>query len=586
MGKYDNKRTRAQKEEDALEMSYRKISGAKRTSKKTTKSNRTAAIVAICIALVAIAIGIAAGCVYFAKTDLNGIILENVTVAGVDVGGMTQAQAIEAVSAATDKTYSRTPMVVKVLESQAQIPTAYVGSLDVKGAVKAAYKFGNSGSQSKRQEEQQIAMNSGYTVDITPYLELDTDAIRQVLSELGTNYSSTLSQSTYEVTGTAPDQKLVVMLGIPEYGLDLDVLYQQVLDAYSQNVFLVEGECGMIEPDPIDLEAIHSAYYIAPVEPTFDPNTFEVVEGTDGYGFDLESAKAQLEQAPFGTTVEIPFTSIAPQYSAKELTTVLYRDELATFTAASASEDNRDTNLRLACEAINGMILYPGDVFSYNDALGQRTAAKGYKPGPSYSGNETVETIGGGICQVSSSLYYCALVADLEILIRESHGFATSYMPLGTDATVSWGSIDFRFRNNTDYPIRIEASASGGNTTVTLIGTDDKDYYVKIEEEVLNTYDYSVSYQSMSANNSEGLKDGDYITEPYTGYDVKTYRCKYNKQTGELISKDLEDESNYRKRDGVICQIKGGSSDPDSGIGYPGIGGGVITDGPGALPPE
>lgn len=572
-----SKRTRAQKEEQELESAYRKMSGAQKKATKSSKGNRTAAIVIICIALVAVAVGVAAGSIYFMNAELDGIILENVSIAGVDVGGMTQAAAIEAVRAVSGS-YGTTPMVVNVLDAQEEIPANYVGSLDIRSAVKEAYKFGNSGSQTKRQQEQQIAMSTGYTVDLTPFLELDEAGIRQVLSKLGANYSSTLSQSSYQVTGTAPDQKLVVKLGMPEYGLDLDVLYQQVLDAYSRNVFYVEGQCGMIEPDPIDLQAIFDEYYVPPVDATFSKDTFEVIEGTNGYGFDIDNAANLLETAAYGTTVEIPFTAIAPEVTGETLSSLLYRDELATYTAASGSDSDRDTNLRLACEAINGMILYPGDMFSYNDALGERTAARGYKPGNSYAGNQTVKTIGGGICQVSSSLYYCALVADLEILTRENHSFAPSYMPLGMDATVSWGSIDFRFKNNSAYPIRIEAIASGGTTTVKLIGTDDKDYHIKLEYEEISTTDYSITYQTMAANNAEGYKDGDYITQPYTGHVVKTYQCKYSNETEELISRDFVDQSSYNKRDGVICRIEGstdGQSDDDED---PGIGNGRVTE--------
>ena len=194
MAKQSRKNSRAQKEEAEIETAFRDISGTKRTSKKSRKTNRTGAVIAICAALIAITVCILAGCIYFTNAELDGVILENVSVAGVDVGGMTQSQAINAVTAATNKTYFHTPMVVTVLDSTAEIPASCVKSLDIKGAVKAAYKFGNSGSQSKRQEQQKIAMESGYAVDLTPYLELDTDTVKQILAQLGSNYSSTLSQ--------------------------------------------------------------------------------------------------------------------------------------------------------------------------------------------------------------------------------------------------------------------------------------------------------------------------------------------------------------------------------------------------------
>lgn len=546
MAKQPTKR-RKPTEEQELENAYRSVSGNSHKPGKYAKSHRKAGIIVICIALIAIVIALSAGYIYFSNADMDKVIRYNVSVAGVNVGGMTQAEAIEAVRIATDNTYSRNPMVVTVLESQIQIPATCVRSFDIKAAVKAAYKY-DGNAQSAAQT---------YVIDISPYLNLDTQKIKAKLNDLGSNYNTALSQTTYEIIGKAPQQKLVIQLGTPEYGLDLNALYEQVLAAYNNNTFSVEGSCGIIEPEPLDLDAILTEHYIAPVNASMDPKTHEIIAGTDGYGFDVESAKKQLEQASYGTKIEIPFTEIAPEVTADNLTQMLYRDELATFTATAESDHNRDTNLRLACEAINGIILYPGDIFSYNNTLGERTPAKGYKSAPMYVGDKTDLSTGGGICQVSSALYYCAMVADLEILVRKNHSIADSYVPLGMDATVTWGSIDFRFRNNSDYPIRIEASASGGNTTVTLIGTDTKDYYVKMEYEVLNTYDYEVTYQTMAANNAEGYKNGDYIEVPFTGYDIKTYRCKYNKQTDELISKDLEAQSSYQKRDGIICKIEG-----------------------------
>lgn len=536
--------------------------------KKKRGGNNRSAVVVSCITVIIIAVALFVGCVYL-SSESKGTILDNVSVAGVDVGGMTQAQAIEAVNQVCDS-YTQKSMVVRVLDSQVSIsPETSGAKLNVKAAVKAAYKYGHSGSAAKRQEEQDTALNSGYTVDLSKFLNLNTDKVKTALDELGSKYSSTLSQSTYEVTGTAPEQTLVVKLGVPEYGLDMDVLYQQVLDAYSANVFDITGEIGMIEPEQIDLEGILQQYYVAPVDAYFDKENYKIVDGIDGYGFDIEAAKKALSDAAYGTTVKIPFTNISPAVTTESLTNSLYKDQLATFTATHTSEKDRDTNLRLACEAINGIILYPGQTFSYNEALGERTTARGYKPGPSYADGKTVKTIGGGICQVSSCLYYCAMTADLEILTRDNHGFAVSYMPLGMDAAVSWGSLDFRFKNTTNSPIRIDAVSDGGETTVSIMGTDDRDYYVKMEYEVLATYAYSTTYQTMSAGNSQGYKDGDYITEPHTGYTVQTYRCKYKKGTDELISKDKEDASYYNKCDAVICVI--GSSGGSQGIGNGGV---------------
>ena len=195
-------------------------------------------------------------------------------------------------------------------------------------------------------------------------------------------------------------------------------------------------------------------------------------------------------------------------------------------------------------------------------------------------------TYGGGICQVSSSLYYCVMHADLEVVLREEHGYVSSYVPMGMDATVSWGTLDFQFRNNMDYPVKIEASANRGSVTVSIYGTDERDYYVDIEYVVTGTDPYETIYKDYPADNEEGYKDGEEIVSPYTGYTAVTYRCKYKKDTKELISRDFEAKSVYGKRDKVVCRIKDAPAPTTPSTSPDAIGGnGGISDS-GALPPE
>ena len=558
----------------------------------------TAVVVAICLAAIAVTASLIAGCFYLLNRDKGTQqILANVTILGVDVGGMTKPVAKYAVEAATSQTYSQKNMVITVGAESIEIPPSESKvSIDIDAAIEAAYAYGHTGSSTQQQQEQMEALRNGYAVDPSLFMTVNTQQIRTRINDFGENYSSLFSQSGYEIRGEQPDlaetaevapaQTLVLTLGTPEYALDLEALYQKVMDAYCHNRFFVEAECPAIEPDRIDLDAIYESTYIPPVDAAMDEKTFEVSEAVFGYGFDLESARTALEGARYGDVLEIPFTRIEPQVFSESLSGLLFRDILGTYTATSSSDVNRDVNLSLACKAINGTVLYPGDTFSYNLSLGERTEANGYKPGASYSGNETVETIGGGICQVSSSLYYCALVADLTITERECHAFAPAYMPLGIDATVNWGTLDFCFRNDMDYPIRIEASSNGGTTKVSILGTDERNYYVKIESQLIRTHSYDTVYEEMTADNEKGYKDGDVIVSPYTGHEVEIYRCRYNKETDEMISKEREAISNYRKRDAVICKIIDSVEETNPTTPPPDIGGGGISDGGGALPPE
>lgn len=563
MAQKNARRSQAMRKEK-MDRAYHKVAPGGKYQNPKRKGKRTSPIVPILIATLVV-IAIIVGGIFLYSYDQTGVIARNVTVAGVNVGGMTQSQAISAVADATRNTYTKNTMTVTVLDSQIEIPPAMSkASLNVKDAVKEAYRHGKFGE----------------AIDISPYLNLDEKAIKAALETLGEKYSSTLSQTKYQVNGTAPNQVLVITLGMPEYILDMNLLYRQVLDAYSANVFTTEGTCKLTAPAPLDLQAILTQYYVPPVDATFDRKTFEIIEGTDGYGFDPEKVSKTLEGAAYGSTVEIPFTSIPPAITSEALLKSLYKDTLSTYTATHESEPNRDINLRLACEAINGLIINPGETFSYNKALGERTAERGYMPGPSFENGKTVYTIGGGICQVSSALYNCVLTADLKIAARENHGYTVDYVRLGMDATVSWGTLDFCFTNNTNFPIRIEATAEGGTTVVTLVGTDEKDYYVEMTYEVLATYNYETRYKTFAPDNPEGYAHGDYIVEPHTGYSVRTYRCKFDKETKVLLSKEEEDASFYSKRDAVICVISGTEEDPSQGFGN----GGVTDSGDALLP--
>lgn len=566
MAKYQGKYSKEKQEYAELEKSYNGIAPAtKKKPRKKESAAQKAAVISICIGVIVLALAVLFVGIYFVKDD--GVIIDNVSVAGIYVGGMTKAEAEDAVYAATKGTIGKNKMVVTVLDKTVEIPAKAIRELDVEGAVEDAYAFGNKGSKAKKQADRQIAETVGYAVDLTPYLKVDKKLIEAALDELGSAYNSTLKEHSYTVEGEKPTkdqiqkgenlQILKIQVGVPEYGLDMDALYKRVMAAYSDNKFAVTFQCDALAPEPIDFAAILEDYYVEPQNAKLKSGTKEVIPGLYGYGFDVEAAQKAVDEAEPGSLLEIPFIQIEPEITAENIGDKMFNDQLSTWTADQESDANRATNLRLACEAIDQIVLAPGETFSYNQALGERTEERGYKPGASYSGGQTVYTIGGGICQVSSALYYCALHADLEIVYRDCHGFAQQYVPLGMDAMVSWGSTDFLFRNNRSSPIRIDAKADGGKVVISIYGIDDEDYTVKMEYEVLSETPSTTTTKQMTAEEAgqQGLKDGDYIVEPYNGYKVITYRCKYDKETGELISKAEEATSVYRARDGVKCEI-------------------------------
>lgn len=532
------------------------------------------------VALVAvIALVIAIGSLSGGLGD-DGRILNNVIVAGVNVGGLTREQAITALHQASDKTYTGQNMVVTLPDTTLTLtPTQTGARLDVEAAVEAAYEYGRTGSLAERNAAKNQVASGEYHIGVLPFLSLNVDYIHQQLESYGAGFNSTYSDSYYRLEGDAPTlqgsadfnaastgQTLILNAGSVGQNLDIEAIYAQILDAYSLHIFAVDAADAAPQSTPkaLDLQAIYDEFYAEPVSATMDPETFEVVYEIYGYGFDLELATQLLSEAEPGTDVTLPMEFIVPEETYESLNGLLFRDVLGYAETPHTNNANRNNNLQLACASINGLVLMPGEVFDYNTALGKRTAEAGYKAAAAYSGGETVLELGGGICQVSSTLYYASLLADMEIVTRSAHSFVSSYITFGMDATVSWGGPEFRFANNTDYPIRIEAEVSDGYVKIGIIGTDIKDYYVEMEYQILSITDYETVYEDYPVDNEKGYEDGDIVQTAYTGYTVKTFRCKYSKETKELLSREEEAVSRYQARNLIIARVASAETEPST----------------------
>lgn len=485
------------------------------------------------------------------KNDSPQQNIPDLTVAGVNISGMSQEDAREAISTAAGSMYDDCSMEIHLGEYTIQLTAQDIQArLDLDSLMAG---IENSSIQAGE-------------FDITPYLVVNQEGILAAIEKQWEPIADQKTEPSWTLEGPAPDltkdeaeikcQTLVITLGAGHKDLDTQALYEEVVKNLAKGNFSIDFTYTTQEPEAPDLEAIHQELTTEPEDAQMDMETFEVSPHRYGYTFDLEAAQKQLEALGNEAVLKIPMVLTPPEKTTKDVEGLLFRDTLGTFTAKSGSiPGGRDVNLKLSCEALNGIVLKPGEVLAYNETLGERTPDKGWKPAASYEGTATVMTYGGGICQTSSALYYCALVADLEIVQRHSHTFISSYVPFGMDATVAWGGPDLKIKNNTEYPIRIEATANGGNVTVSLIGTDTKDYYIEMDYEIDWKEPYNTVYEEMTDQNPEGYLDGDVIISPYTGYKITTYKCKYDKQAKALISRDKEVTSIYSKRDQVICKI-------------------------------
>lgn len=285
----------------------------------------------------------------------------------------------------------------------------------------------------------------------------------------------------------------------------------------------------------------------------YDSTTDTIIPEQVGAEFDVKSAQAALDAAAPGETVEIPAVIQFPTVTAEDLKAVLFRDVLGEYTTNVSGTTARRNNVKLSASTINNYVMNTGDVFSYNGVVGQRTAANGYQPAPAYVKGETVDEIGGGICQTSSTLYLACLRGNLEITERYAHRYIPSYVPAGMDATVSWGGPDYKFTNNTEYPIKIVTSYVNSKLTVKILGTNVDGTYARMTNEHLSTTEWETVYQEDEtiAPGTQTVK-----TTAYTGSKWRTYHHIYD-ANGKLIDSHYEATSDYKARNKVILVAPG-----------------------------
>lgn len=585
-GKFSKPRT-YKREEQEIDLAFQQVTGQSAAAKpsqgasaprpkteeaenSTITRNRKITAIALCALAVMMLIGIIIGVVVMVGSDTdNGLILNNVTVVGVNIGGLTPEQAIQAIHRVTDLTYSQEDMVIQLPDGQIRLSPKDTGaSIDIEALVQAAYNYGRNGTTAENKLAYTQSLVSAHTISALPYLQLDRGYIRQMLQDYFADFDSSYDESSYTLEGdqpvldgkdfdeNAPCQTLVLYTGTPGKHVDIEQIYNDILDAYSFNVFLVKADYSEEgqEPKALDLEAIFEELHSDPVDAKMNPETFEVEPEIYGYTFDLEKAMSMLKLTQYGQELRIDMEYIVPEVLSKDLEELLFRDVLGSFETAHSTDTNRTANLKLACKAINGLVIDPGESFSFNETLGNRSGDEGYK-NALCGEHDAEEQLGGGICQVASALYHCVLVGDLRITEHHTHTHQPDFITGGMDAMVDGGSMDFRFLNTNAYPVRIEAEVSGGYVKIKLLGTDEKDYFIRMDYTVENSSNPETVYEEYEEGNTEGYKDGDVIREGIKGCTVSIYKCTYSKETGKQISRDLVQTTTYRALDRVIAKV-------------------------------
>lgn len=448
----------------------------------------------------------------------NQNIISGVSIKGIDVSGLSKADAKYQID---NFLSSKIPdeITIKHNDFNATVSLSQMNAtFDTKTATETAYKIGRQGN---------IFENNIYVlstmfgkVNVEPNIKLDEDQLTKYLQDLSTQLPDAVVQSSYYIENS----NLIITAGKEGNIVDTEKTIENIKTAISNFSCVdtpVEIAVKTEQPNPIDIEKIHNEIYKEPVNAYYTQNPFMVYPSEDGVDFNISIDEAKSIISEVKDEYIIPLKYSKPNVTTNMIGTEAFPDLLSSFsTKYSARDTNRTTNLKLASNKINGTVIMPGEIFSYNKVVGARTIAAGYKEAPIYLSGQVVDGLGGGICQITSTLYNAVIYANLEIVERSNHQFVPSYVTASRDATVVYGALDFKFKNNRDYPIKLVCSVSGGVASFQIFG-------MKTEN------DYEVSISSYET----GRTSTAIYSEAY----------KILKKNGQIVSKELLSKDTYKR---------------------------------------
>ena len=372
-------------------------------------------------------------------------------------------------------------------------------------------------------------------------LRYDENLLNEKIESINSMLPGIVQEPSYYIE----DENLIITKGQAGIKINSEELKSKIIaEIYNLNAENVRIEIPIYEKDPdaIDIDKIYSEIYKEPENAYVSENPAMVHPNINGVDFaiSIEEAKEMLKNDQEEYTIPLKYT--VADITVTDLGEEAFPNILGDFsTLYDPSNKNRSNNIALASEKINGTVIMPGETFSYNQIVGKRTIEAGYKEAGAYAGGEVVQEVGGGICQVSSTLYNAVLYANLEIVERSNHYFETSYVDPGRDATVSWGTVDFKFKNNRTYPIKVEAEARDGMCEITIKGISEKgDYEVILQSKVTSIVKRDTEYTE-----DKSLEDGVEIVEQegHDGCTSETYKTL--KQNGTIVSTELISSDYY-----------------------------------------
>lgn len=510
------------------------------------KNKSKKGIIALSIIIVLVLI-LALFSTIFSLSNLNNVrILDGVTVRDISLKGMTKEEATAMLTEKFNQQYKSDITLeyedYSVIINGEQINANY----NIEQIVEEAYDIGRDGDIFENNYAILDCLINGK--EIQAKLTYDEKLLDDVVSDVSAKLPGGVTNYSYYIE----DGNLIVTPGKEGVVAKADSLKEKVyiaIDTAKEEDNIINIPVEIKQPEAIDIEKIHAEIYVEPKDAYYTTEPFTIyphVEGVD-FGITLEEAQNILSQPAEEYTIPLKYTT--PEKTTNQIGTEAFPDLLASFsTKYDASNKNRSTNLKLAAGKINGTILLPGEEFSYNKVVGERTIEAGYKEAHVFSGGKVTDGLGGGICQISTTLYNAALYANLEITERRNHNLPAGYVKNGLDATVVYGSIDFKFVNSRTYPIKIVAEVKNGVAKMDIYGVKEEvEYQVKLEPVVLSYTPYQTEYITDTS-----LASGQKVVKQNGSNGCKTVTYKYLLLNGNIISKTEISRDTYKSISKIV----------------------------------
>ncbi len=477
-------------------------------------------------------------------------ILKGVMIDSVDVANMTIEEANDVIKGHQDILKSK-QYILQYDNREVTVSGDALNLEYVDGLVEQAYEYGRNGNIIENSiVGWKSIFNTKYV--ISGDFELNENNLNDSIAVLLEDEKAIATNDSYEISG----DKILITKGNDGITPKSNIVKQNILaNANSiEPTVKIPVEINIAEAERIDFDDLYEEIYVEKSNASYESNKdgkVEYVKEIIGISFDKDAAETEYLNLADGKTMKIAILKEKPDVTTSNLENVLFGDVLATYkTTYNASNKDRSTNLEVAAKNMNGTILLPGEEFSYNKVVGQRTYANGFKDAHIFAGGKVVDGLGGGICQISSTLYNAILKVDgIEITERKNHMMYPEYVEASLDATVVWGSIDFRFKNTRETPIKIVASVKNGIATTTVYGKKAENEPII---ELKSVIEKTIPYTTVTEYDNTMYEGETVVTQtPVNGYVSKAYKIVKD-SNGKEISKTLISSDTYKQTSKIV----------------------------------